>query len=163
MMSVSMILKKMIEYSDGNMNDIEHFVKVWGYAKCIGESEGLDKSTQYILEVTAIIHDIACPLCREKYGNTSGKLQEKESEPLIREFLSNSDIDENMIERIIYLVCHHHTYSNVDGLDYQILLEADYLVNAYESGYGRENIIHMYDTVFKTGTGRALLSSMYKL
>jgi len=163
MMSVSMILKKMIEYSDGNMNDIEHFVKVWGYAKCIGELEALDEYTQYILEVTAIIHDIACPLCREKYGNTSGKLQEKESGPLVRDFLSNCNIDENVIERIVFLVCHHHTYTGVDGLDYQILLEADYLVNAYESGYGIENIRNMYNTVFKTQTGKDLLCSMYDL
>ena len=30
---------------------------------------------------------------------------------------------------------HHHTYTGVDGIDYQILLEADYLVNADESHY----------------------------
>lgn len=36
------------------------------------------------------------------------------------------------IDRICYLVGHHHTYVNVDGIDYRILLEADFLVNAYE-------------------------------
>ena len=153
----------MIEYSHGVMHGIEHFVKVWGYAKCIGELEGLEEDMQYILEVTSIIHDIACPLCREKYGDASGKLQERESEPLVRAFLADRNMDKSMIDRIVFLVCHHHTYTGVDGLDYQILLEADYLVNAYESGYGIENIRNMYNTVFKTQTGKDLLCSMYDL
>jgi len=33
---------------------------------------------QKVIEIAAIIFDISCPLCREKYGNTDGKLQEKE-------------------------------------------------------------------------------------
>ena len=32
------------------------------------------------------IHDIACPLCREKYGNTNGKHQEEESTTLVEAF-----------------------------------------------------------------------------
>ena len=70
---ISTIMEKMIAYSDGNMHDIDHLIRVWTYAKTIGELEGLDKETQFILEVAAITHDIACPLCREKYGNTNGK------------------------------------------------------------------------------------------
>lgn len=27
---------------------------------------------------------------------------------------------------------HHHTYSKVEGIDWRILLESDYLVNSYE-------------------------------
>ena len=68
----------MISFSDGNIHDIDHFVRVWNYAKTIAELEDIDSETQYILEVAAITHDIACPLCREKYGNTNGKHQEEE-------------------------------------------------------------------------------------
>ena len=28
--------------------------------------------------MAAVVHDIACPLCREKYGNTNGKHQEED-------------------------------------------------------------------------------------
>ena len=56
---------------------------------------------------------------------------------------------------------HHHTYSPVDGLDYQILLEADFLVNADESHLGRESIEKMRDKVYRTDTGIRLLESMY--
>ena len=77
-MKISEIMEKMIAFSKGNIHDINHFMCVWTYAKTIGELENLDQETQYILEVAAITHDIACPFCREKYGNTNGKYQEKE-------------------------------------------------------------------------------------
>ena len=35
-------------------------------------------------------------------------------------------------ERICYLIGHHHTYDKIDGTDYQILVDADFLVNLYE-------------------------------
>ena len=61
-MSISQILEKMIAFSNGNIHDIDHLIRVWAYAKTIGELEGLDADTQFILEVAAITHDIACPL-----------------------------------------------------------------------------------------------------
>lgn len=81
-MIVSDTIEKMIGFSNGNIHDIDHFLKVWALAKTIGEQEGLDSHTQKILELTAVVHDIACPLCREKYGNTNGEKQELESPPM---------------------------------------------------------------------------------
>ena len=77
MMTIAQIMEKMIAFSEGNIHDITHLSCVWTYAKTIGELEGLDADTQFILEVAAITHDIACPLCRKKYGNTNGKYQEQ--------------------------------------------------------------------------------------
>ncbi len=37
-------------------------------------------------------------------------------------------------ERVQYLIAHHHTYGNIDEMDYQILVEADFLVNIMEEG-----------------------------
>ena len=41
-MKITEILKKMITFSNGNIHDIDHLIKVWTYAKTIGELEGLD-------------------------------------------------------------------------------------------------------------------------
>ena len=160
-MTISRILVKMIDYSAGNRKDINHLMKVHSYARIIGKGEGLSEELQKITEIAAIVHDIACPLCRIKYGNTNGKYQEAEGPALTESFLADTGLTREEIARIAYLVGHHHTYEGVDGLDYQILLEADYLVNADESGYSRENILHMRDTVFQTKTGTALLESIY--
>ncbi len=165
MSTVSVAIAKMIEFynvnSDRNLHDINHFMKVWGFAKTIGEEEGLDFDTQLTLELSAIVHDIACPLCRIKYGNTNGIYQEKEGELLAKEFFEAFDIPSEMKERICYLVAHHHTYSNVDGLDYQILLEADFLVNADESEKYQKNVEAFRERVFKTQSGMNLLVGMY--
>lgn len=78
-MLVTTAIENMIEFYEGNIHDIDHFLKVWALAKTIGEAEKLDAKTQEILEVASVIHDIACPLCRVKYGNTNGAHQEAES------------------------------------------------------------------------------------
>ena len=46
-------------------------------------------------------------------------------------------------------------------MDYQILLEADFLVNADEGGYSKEAIENACRNVFRTDTGIRLLKSIY--
>lgn len=162
-MLIPAIMMKMIQQSQGNREDINHFIKVYAYAKTIGQQENLAPMQQEILEIAAIIHDIACPLCRQKYGNANGKLQEKESPALVNDFLSSFKLPEGYAERIAFLVSHHHTIELIDGKDYQILIEADYLVNADENDYSKENIQTMMDKVFKTEAGTALLQSIFQL
>ncbi len=159
----ALAVDKMIHFYDGSLHDIEHFLKVWGYAKTIGELEQLDPETQEILELAAITHDIACPLCRQKYANTAGPNQEKEGMPLTQKFYEELGVEQEKIDRIVYLVGHHHTITDVDGADYQILLEADFLVNACESQYTTEVILAFRKNVFRTKNGTALLNTMYGL
>ena len=160
-MNISQIMEKMIAFSNGNLHDMNHFMCVCTYAKTIGELEGLDPETQFVLEVAAITHDIACPLCREKYGNTHGKRQEEEGGPLVRSFLADAGLSAEQVDRVAYLVSHHHTYTDIDGIDYQILIEADYIVNASESGYSPENRKNFLEEHMKTESGKRLLRSTF--
>ena len=160
---ISTLIIKMIQNANGNVHDICHFLKVYAYAKTIGECEGLDAKTQQILEAAAVVHDIACPLCRAKYGNTSGKNQEREGPALALAFLEDSGLSEEAVGRIAYLVGHHHTPSAADGMDYQSLIEADYLVNAGEAGHSKEKIQNALQHIFKTKTGIFLLRTVYQL
>lgn len=160
-MKTDELLLKMIDYSKGNVHDINHFIKVYTYAHIIAKGENLDSQTVEIIDVAAIIHDIACPLCREKYGHTNGKYQEQEGEILAEEFLKQFDYSKDFINRVVYLVGHHHTLNQIEGIDYQILIEADYIVNAEESHYSIQNISNMFERVFKTKTGKYILKSVY--
>ena len=162
-MTTAQIMEKMIAYSQGNIHDIDHLIRVWTYAKTIGELEDLDAETQFILEVAAITHDIACPLCREKYGNTGGKHQEREGVPMVEAFLSDTGMSAAQIERVKYLVGHHHTFTDIEGLDYQILVEADYIANASENVYGLDKIKNFADRFFRTEAGKRLLRSVFCL
>ena len=160
-MLIASATQKMIEFYDGNCHDINHFLKVWAFARTIGELEGLDGHTQTVLELAALVHDIACPLCREKYGNTNGKRQEEEGDPLARSFLADAGLPGEQVDRVAYLVGHHHTYTGIDGIDYQILIEADYIVNASESGYSPENRKDFLEKHMKTESGKRLLRSTF--
>ena len=162
-MNIAEIMKKMIDFSDSNIHDIDHFIRVWTYAKTIGELESLDAETQYILEVAAITHDIACPLCREKYGSTNGKHQETEGAPMVRDFLRDTGMTDAQIDRVAFLVGHHHTFTDVRGKDYQILLEADYIANASENGYERRSVENFIHKIMQTESGKALAKAVFRV
>ena len=160
-MNIAKTTEKMIAFYEGALHDINHFVKVHAYARTIGLLEQLDAETQTTLEVAAIVHDIACPLCRLKYGKAAGHLQELEGPALAQELLSGL-WEQERIDRVCFLVAHHHTYNDVEGPDWQILLEADFLVNADEGKASAEAIARMREPVFKTAAGIRLLDSMYQ-
>ena len=161
-MDISEIMMKMIIMTGSERRSVSHFMKVHSFARTIGLCEHLDPETQYILEAAAVIHDIACPVCRAKYGSAPGHLQEAESSLLVREFFKDTDLTDAQTERIEWLVCHHHTYDPVCGIDHRILLEADYLVNADEGKHTPEKIAAMKESVFRTATGTALLESLFR-
>lgn len=159
-MTISQLMEKMIAFSEGNIHDIDHFIRVWTYAKTIGELEGLDRETQYILEAAAITHDIACPICRKKYGNTNGKRQEEEGAPMVREFLRDTGMTQPQIERVEFLVGRHHTLTGIEDADYQILVEADYIANATENGRSRENVENFLAKIARTEAGKRLIRTI---
>lgn len=159
---VAGIVAKMIEYSNGNVHDIQHFIKVWGYAKTIGELEGLDASAQLVLEAAAVTHDIACPLLRQRYGSAPGHLQEMEGPALAAALLQHTGLTQEQIDRAAFLVGCHHTYGEL-GQDHQILVEADYLVNAEENGYAPENLRNACGQIFRTPSGIHLLKAVFSL
>lgn len=157
------LLMAMIQYYQGDPKRIQHFIKVYHFAKMIGEEEGLEQDTQHILETAAIVHDIGIKIAEEKYGDCNGKLQEKEGPAEAEKLLAALGYEEDVIRRVSYLVGHHHTYKDVDGPDYQILLEADFLVNLYEDGLDKKAAQHACDHIFRTETGKRIGREMFGL
>ena len=49
----------------------------------------------------------------------------------------------------------------MDGIDYRILLEADFLVNAFEGNASIESIKHAKESFFETETGKHILDTMF--
>ena len=88
-------------------------------------------------------------------------LQEQEGPTVAQQMLLELGFENYMIERICYLIGHHHTYTNMDGMDYQILVEADFLVNLYEDDANRHTIQKAYDNIFRTDTGKQIFAQMY--
>ena len=152
---------EMIRLYSGDPMRIQHFCKVHSYAKLIAEMEHVDADTLFILEAAALTHDIGIHLCEEKYGSSNGKLQEKEGPAIAEKLLKELQFEENVIERVKYLIAHHHTYDAIDGIDYQILVEADFLVNYFEDHLETESIKKSVKKIFKTETGIRIATEMF--
>ena len=117
---------------------------------------------QEMLEVASILHDIGIRPAEQKYGNCNGKLQEQEGPAYARKLLQEAgSYSQELIDRVCFLIAHHHTYKDVDGLDWQILLEADFLVNSFEKSLPEKAIKKFRSAVFKTKSGTALLNNQY--
>ncbi len=155
------LMLKMIEFDAGDAKRIQHFVKVASFARTIGVGEGLDAETLLTLEAAAIVHDIGIHPALEKYGRNDGKLQEELGPEPARKMLTELGFCSERCERVAYLVGHHHTYKNIDGADYQALVEADFLVNLFEEKSSEHAIASVKEKIFRTATGIALLETMF--
>ena len=153
----------MIEYYRGDAKRIQHFIKVHSFAKLIGELEELDGKTLFVLESAALVHDIGIKPAEEKFKSCSGRLQEQEGEAPAREMLTLLNYDERDIDRICFLVAHHHTYDCIDSADYQILVEADFLVNIMEDNLPDKAALSAYQNVFRTACGKKICKEMFAL
>lgn len=163
MKMIDELMQEMISYYKGDPKRIQHFLKVHSLARLIGLEEGLDENLLFTLESAALVHDIGIKEAEQKYGTCNGKLQEQEGPSLARQMLQRLHFDQSVSERVCYLVGHHHTYSGISGDDYQILVEADFLVNLYEEESPRESIISAYKKIFRTASGKNLCRTMFGL
>lgn len=152
---------EMINLYRGDSKRIQHFCKVHSYAKLIGEMENIDKNTLFTLEAAALTHDIGIHTCEEKYGDCNGKLQEKEGPDIAKKLLLDLGFHAAVTERVCYLIAHHHTYTDIDSIDYQILVEADFLVNMHEDGLSKDAIETAYKKIFKTKSGKKICQKMF--
>ena len=153
----------MTAYEEGDPGRIQHFVKVHAFARLIGIEEGLQAAEQEILEAAAYVHDIGIKPSLEKYGDCSGKKQEAEGPAPAAKMLRELGFSEETTERVAWLVAHHHTYEGIDSADWQILVEADFLVNLFEGNNDRQGICRVYETVFRTTAGKQLCKTMFGL
>ena len=151
----------MIELYRGDAKRIQHFCKVHSYAKLIAETENVDKKCLFTIEAAALTHDIGIHFCEEKYGNCNGKLQEQEGPAIAERLLEKLGFEQEISDRVQYLIAHHHTYNNIDGIDYQILVEADFLVNIMEDNLAKDAALKAYQNIFKTACGKMICREMF--
>ena len=158
---IDCLTQEMIGFNQNDPKRIHHLIKVHRFAQMIGHMEQLDKHTQFLTECAALVHDIGIRPAEEKYGMCNGKLQEQEGPAYARKLLNKLQLEKADIERICYLVGHHHTYTDIDGIDYQILVEADFLVNFYEDNLKKNAIETALQKIFRTESGKTLCRLCY--
>lgn len=152
----------MTNYYKGDQKRLNHFVKVHSYAKLIAECEEIDDNIAFIIETAALTHDIGIKPGEALYNRNDGAIQEKLGPAEAEKMLSKLGFDADVINRVKYLIAHHHTYNNISEIDYQILVEADFIVNISEDNLSKTAAMNVRDKIFKTKTGTNLLENLFE-
>ena len=158
---------------DGNRDGVlraDYFPWVGGTSLVPGNfpdirSPGTDAGLDARRGIAGVALQLDCPLAgirgcaTREFGD--GKLQEQEGPAEAEKMLKNLGFDQDVIDRVSYLVGHHHTYTDIDGMDYQILVEADFLVNYFEDHLETESIKKSVKKIFNTETGIRIATEMF--
>ncbi len=158
---VDAVMGEMVRYFQGDVRRINHALKVYALACLIAAESELTGQEREIIQVAALLHDIGIHEAEKRYQSAAGKYQEIEGPPIAREMVMRYHPDPAFIDRVCYLIGHHHTYSAIDGTDFQILVEADFLVNICEDAMNPASVRNIREKFFRTGPGIRLLDSMY--
>lgn len=155
------ILLQMVRYFGDDIKRISHAFKVYGFAQSILAGEGLTGNQKLVTELAAILHDIGIKEAERKYNSSAGHYQELEGPAIARAIMKKCRVSNETIERVCFLVGNHHSYQKIDGPDFQILVEADFLVNIHEGYIKPESAPLVVEKYFRTKTGIELVMSIY--
>jgi len=155
------ILELMMRYNGKDVRRVNHALKVHSFAKYIAGKEGCDAKTVETIECAAILHDIGIHNAEQKYNSTAGNLQEAEGVLVAEKLLESVALESDVKKRVLFLIGHHHSYKHIDGVDFRILVEADFLVNIFEDGMDSDSIRAVRTSIFRTAAGMELLDSLY--
>ena len=158
---INTMLNRMIAYNAGDPVRIQHSVKVFAFAQNIARNEQCSENLVFTLSMAAILHDIGIHNAEEKYHSSAGNYQEREGPPVAEKLMEDLPMEKSVKDRILYLIGNHHTYTNINGIDYQILIEADFLVNIFEDRLHKESIDSIKKNIFRTKSGITLLDTLY--
>ena len=137
---------------------IDHSLRVLKNAEKIMAGENPTNKERQVVELAAILHDIGAVEALRKYGSIAGNYQELEGPAMVRDILESAGASVELVERVCYIVGNHHTIEKINGLDFQILWEAD-LLDSLENGDSNPQGVelqHKIEANFRTLTGKEL-------
>ena len=147
-------------HDDAHM--IDHTKKVLEYAQqIISDQTDMSEEEKRRTEVAVLLHDIGILVAEKKYGSRAGKFQHIEGPPLVREITKQAGEEPGFIDRVAFIVGNHHNFSKADGTDFQILIEADMLVNLKNEKIIKNKLAELIDNFFKTKKGREIARQIY--
>lgn len=154
---ISLEMKK---YFGTDFKRVNHALRVAKYAEQILKMEG---GNPLVVMGAAYLHDIGIHEAERKHGNPSGHYQEMEGPLVARGILEKLNIRKEIADEICDIIGHHHHPREEETLDFQILYEADWLVNIEEEGISkdRQKTEGLIEKVFRTVTGKQLAEKLY--
>lgn len=158
---INKITESMIKYNGKDVRRINHAIKVFCFAQYIALKENCSKKLYDTICISSILHDIGIHNAEKNYNSTAGNYQEIEGPIVAKQLLADIDLAESIKERVLYLIGNHHSYNKIDDIDFQILVEADFIVNIDEDKLPKDSVESVKKKIFKTKSGLELLEMMY--
>ncbi len=150
-----------IRYFSGDHKRIEHRLNVYGYTQLLIARKPMPKEVEETLGIAAILHDIGIKEAEEKYNYSDAKLQQELGPVIAEKLMSECSVDQKIALRVQEIIANHHNYGALQGLDFAILVEADFIVNASESRMKKEAIEAFIKKYFVTDTGKSLVMQIF--
>ena len=139
------VAKAMKECVGGNPEKVTHFVRVYTLAKSIGELEQLPESLQRQLELSAVVHSV----------------EAEDKVAAVKEIMTSCHVDDETATRVCYIVEHNRDYGHISGMDHQILIEAQSIVEFKEKNTPKSEIVRIAEKRFITNYGKAFLKKAF--
>ena len=149
-------------YTLKDPSQIVHTLCVREYTRLLARQEGYAAHQVSLLEIAALLHDIGCPQSKEKYGNSLPFNQEREGAVIAAEWLQQEvGLESSEREWVVAVVGSHHQFKRSRELGFQVLFEADMIVNIQEGYYDRSQLWHYYDKMITTLSGQRLYRLLF--
>ena len=143
---VNRVALRMKQYYRGDMDKVQHFVRVYTLAKSIGELEHLNDEEQFDLELAAVVHNV-----------------EGDRIPVVRDILRECGVTEAAAMKVCHMVENTENYEHIGTLDHQILIEAKLIVDFKEKNTPEKEIIRKAEDLFLTNMGKLFLKRAFHL
>jgi hypothetical protein len=144
----------------GDDRFIEHTLRVLDTGERICAGEGVrDEFVKSVVTLGCIFHDIGIPEAVKKHDSMDAPYQEREGPAVGRRLMEKIRVRPDLRERVCYIIGHHHTRDRVDGTDFQIIWEADFIVNIDQENLrvDPERMDQAVRDNLKSATARALM------
>jgi hypothetical protein len=145
-----------VEYMQGDRQRIEHAQKVHDWAVRILEGErklgrAIDEET---VRITAMLHDIGIHEAERKHGSADGPYQEEEGPPIARRLLGKFEVPDELVDHVCRIIASHHSPGEVDTPEFEVVCDADWMVNIPDMKIDREKTRSIIERWFLTKTGK---------
>jgi HD superfamily phosphodiesterase len=152
------IAREMRKVFGKDLKRVNHADKVARFAEEILEGEGGNPT---VVIASSYLHDIGIHEAERKYNSTAGDYQEREGPPIAQDIMGRLGVDRETIDEVCDLIAHHHSPGHIKTLNFQILWEADSLVNLEETAEKRpDEIEKIIERTFRTATGKRLARTL---
>ena len=161
---VQQAMKRMIDYYAAcDSTQIAHTLFVHEYTRMLSMREGYDERKRGLLEIAALLHDIGCPSAKWKYGDSQPIHQQQEGMCIAADWFASdpSWLDTQEAQWIVDVVGAHHNAVKAEALGFEVLYEADLIVNLFEGYYPVDYADVYYHKMVRTKSGKQLFRQLF--